>query len=235
MEHHPSRDNDGDDSWGDLDEVPIKDLVQSESDEEPQPAAVDGVVKTSENNEEKKKKRVEKDEEEGWVSASSSDEKEDSREEQRDAAGEPMAGVEEDGPVGSRRAVAVMDQTSTLASELYRLEDQLATSDTVRMLRAEKTLLEKRLAEALRVSADQEKRLAELRSSQIEILQAMAVLKKNHRAFQVGLLEIVETLPPQRAAAELATLISGQIAQQRALDLAAETKYMQDDASCMIR
>jgi hypothetical protein len=63
----------------------------------------------------------------------------------------------------------------------------------------------------------------------------MAVLKKNHRAFQQGILQIVETLPAQRAAAELATLISGQIAQQRALDAAAEINFMQDDAACLAR
>jgi flagellar motility protein MotE (MotC chaperone) len=159
-----------------------------------------------------------------WVSEESDDDMANSREED---APLPVVAV--------ANPVQVLDDTSSLASEIYKLEDQLATSEMVETLRAEKALLEQRLAEAQRMISDRDQRIKELRVNQLEILQAMSVLKKNHRQFQLGLLKIVETLPPPKAAAELENLISGQIAQQRALESAAETKFMQDDASCLTR
>ncbi len=213
------------DGWDGVEEVPVRDLNQSGSEDEAQP---EPPIETAQLAVATRTAAVSARGGEGWVSEPSDDEAAgggDSREEEVDAP----AVVRE----GARSRVAVDDETSSLAQDLYRLESRLATAEAVEQLRHDKSLLETQLREALRHVAERDARIAQLRAAQLEILQAMAVLKKNHRAFQQGVREIVETLPPQRAATELQSLIEGLMAQQRALDAAAEQRYMQDDAECL--
>jgi hypothetical protein len=151
-----------DELWDDLDEIPVRDLMQSESDEEklvlepehtPEPAktmkATDDDSATKAND---------------WVSEESDGDFEDSREDVPDASVEKASAQR---PVN----VVQIDETSSLANDLYRLEHQLATAGTVQTLRVEKASLEQRLAESERVGSERERRINELRFVQLEILQ----------------------------------------------------------------
>ena len=155
-----------------------------------------------------------------------------SRDEEAAEGEEAAAAAAMRGGAHARPRVA-LDETGSLARDLYELEGRLARAEAAERLQAENAALQARLREAEARAAEREGRIATLHAAQLEILQAMAVLKKNHRAFQQGVLEIVETLLPQRAAAELQTMVAGLVAQQKALEAAAEQRYMQNDAECL--
>ncbi len=217
MSHHGSDDED----WGD--EVPRADLNQSGSDEETMAAPevavpVPGAARPQES-------RPGPSAAEGWISDEGDDVLEGGNSREEEAEEEPRA--------ADPRPTVARDETSSLARDLYALEQRLARAEAAEQLRAENAALRERLREAERRSAEREARAAQLHAAQLEILQAMAVLKKHHRAFQQGVLDIVETLPAQRAAAELQSMVSGLVAQQKALEAAAEQRYMQNDAECL--
>jgi hypothetical protein len=210
-----SREGSDDEDWGA--EIPRADLNQSGSDEDTVAGSDAGKPVEA---------RSTSAAAEGWIS----DEGEDAL-----GGGNSRDEEEEEGrrTTADPRPMVASDATSSLARDLYTLEQRLARAEAVEELRADNAMLREKLRVAEARIAERDERIRQMHSAQLEILQAMAVLKKHHRAFQQGVLDIVEALPPQRAAAELQSMVSGLVAQQKSLEAAAEQRYMQNDAECL--
>lgn len=216
-----------DDSWGN--DVPVKDLAQSSSDAEEGAVADGDAPSTTSANKNKAQSG-------SWESEDSADLY-------------VNEGDDDDDNVGKLSKLDLDDgETSTkeLAQRMYALEIQLLDAASVSELQKKNTQLTAQLeakdaelnAERTRWKlelAEKDLRLLELRSTQMEILQAMAVMKKNQRTFQQSIMQVLETLPAERAAKELSSLIGQMIVQQRARDAAAEERDMQDDAAVLAR
>jgi hypothetical protein len=106
----------------------------------------------------------------------------------------------------------------------YSLEDRLAVVDKAEALEMENEELRNKLNDTLRLLEEKEQQINFIKGkkiavffwkntdrfdlgSQLEILQALAVLKQNTRAFQNGILKIVDGLPPKQAAGELSKMV----------------------------
>lgn len=227
-----------DDSWGAADDVQARDLAQSDNEGEARERAEDEALRRAE---------VEAamadawlppaapasagagaappaDAAEGWVT-------EDSYEHW---AKDGSDGEDDEGASSRARRFNAehdeADDADRLARNLLDLERRMLKFDTVKALEVRNAELERLLAERDRELAElrkkhsaqlvaQDDKLNRMRAAQLELLQSMAILKRSFRAFQDGILSVVDALPAEAAASHLSEVV-GELVKRTQIQIA---------------
>ena len=156
-----------------------------------------------------------------------------------DEDGEWVSGDDMDEEVGKsweetrERPQVQVDETAALADKLYSLEDRLAIVDQAEGLEVENEELRGKLQESVRLLEEKDKKIRELKNQQLEVLQAIAALKKNTRDFRNGILRIVDSMPPEQAAESLSKMVHELVNQSQAMDAQAEEREFNNDAAVL--